>query len=204
MFSEVGLRTPMAIRFSTVAGELGAADTVRDPRGFAMKFYTREGNWDLVGNNTPIFFIRDPVLFPSFIHTQKRNPVTHLHDVDATWDFFSLRAETTHQVSFVFSDRGIPDGHRFMNGYGSHTFKNVNAAGEAFYVKYHFKTDQGIRNLTTAEADRLAVEDPDYAIRDLHNAIATGDFPSWTMYIQVPETRRCPIHSADRFSDVHR
>jgi len=147
LFSSVGKRTPIAARFSTVGGESGSADTARDPRGFALKFYTEEGNWDLVGNNTPIFFIRDPIFFPSFIHTQKRNPATHLKDANMFWDFISLRPETTHQVSFLFSDRGTPDGFRHMNGYGSHTFKNINSQGKACYVKYHFKTDQGIRNL---------------------------------------------------------
>ncbi|KAL7565305.1 hypothetical protein ACA910_014593 [Epithemia clementina (nom. ined.)] len=185
MFQQQHKKTPVAVRFSTVGGESGTADTVRDPRGFAVKFYSEEGNWDLVGNNTPIFFLRDPILFPSFIHTQKRNPVTHLADADMFWDFIGMRPETTHQVSFLFSDRGIPDGYRFMNGYGSHTFKNVNAKGEAFYVKYHLKTDQGIRNLSTADASATASSDPDYAIRDLYNAIASGDYPSWTMYLQV-------------------
>lgn len=185
LFASVGKRTPVALRFSTVGGESGSADTVRDPRGFAVKFYTEEGNWDLVGNNTPIFFIRDPILFPSFIHTQKRNPATHCKDDDMMWDFFSLRPETTHQLSFLFSDRGIPDGYRFMNGYGSHTFTNVNAQGEAVYVKYHFKTDQGIRNLAVNDAERLAASDPDYATRDLYNAIASKEYPTWTMYIQV-------------------
>jgi catalase len=185
LFSTVGKRTPVAVRFSTVGGESGSADTVRDPRGFAVKFYTEEGNWDLVGNNTPIFFIRDPILFPSFIHTQKRNPATHCKDPDAMWDFISLRPETTHQVSFLFADRGTPDGYRHMNGYGSHTFKTVNEAGEAFYVKWHFKTDQGIKNLSVAEADRLAGADPEYAIRDLYNAIAEGNHPAWTVYVQI-------------------
>jgi len=185
LFDTVGKRTPIAIRFSTVGGESGSADTARDPRGFAIKFYTEEGNWDVVGNNTPIFFIRDPILFPSFIHTQKRNPATHCKDPDMMWDFISLRPETTHQVCFLFSDRGTPDGYRFMNGYGSHTFKTVNAAGQAVYVKWHFKTDQGIKNLPADRADQLAGSDPDYAIRDLSNAISRGDHPSWTMYIQV-------------------
>ncbi|CAM9137686.1 unnamed protein product [Chrysoparadoxa australica] len=186
MFAHVGKRTPVAVRFSTVGGESGSADTARDPRGFAIKFYSEEGNWDLVGNNTPIFFLRDPILFPSFIHTQKRNPKTHLKDPDMFWDFIGLRPETTHQVAFLFSDRGTPDGYRHMNGYGSHTFKNVNDKGEAVYVKYHLKTDQGsIRNMDAAEADRVASSDPDYSIRDLYNAIATGDCPSWTMYLQV-------------------
>jgi len=185
VFSQVGKKTPIAIRFSTVGGESGSADTVRDPRGFAVKFYTEEGNWDLVGNNTPIFFIRDPILFPSFIHTQKRNPATHLKDADMFWDFITLRPETTHQVSFLFSDRGIPDGYRFMNGYGSHTFKMVNAQGEAVYCKFHLKCDQGIRNLNPKVAHQTSADDPDYSIRDLYNSVAKGDFPSWTMKIQV-------------------
>jgi catalase len=185
LFESVGKRTDVAIRFSTVGGESGSADTARDPRGFAVKFYTEEGNWDLVGNNTPIFFIRDPILFPSFIHTQKRNPATHTKDANMMWDFISLRPETTHQVSFLFSDRGIPDGYRFMNGYGSHTFKVVNDEGVAHYVKWHFKTDQGIKNLPVDVAGKFAGSDPDYSIRDLYNAIAQGKFPSWTLYIQV-------------------
>ena len=200
MFSTVGKRTPLVARFSTVGGESGSADTARDPRGFAVKFYTEEGNWDLVGNNTPIFFIRDPILFPSFIHTQKRNPQTHLKDPDMMWDFISLRPETTHQVSFLFSDRGTPDGYRHMNGYGSHTFKNVNASGQAVYVKYHFKTDQGIRNLDADVAGQIASSDPDYAIRDLYNSIAKGEFPSWTMYIQVmtfEQASTCPFNPFD-------
>ncbi|XP_067013712.2 catalase [Anabrus simplex] len=185
VFSKVGKKTPVAVRFSTVGGESGSADTVRDPRGFAVKFYTEDGVWDLVGNNTPIFFIRDPILFPVFIHTQKRNPATHLKDADMFWDFISLRPESTHQVMFLFSDRGIPDGYRHMNGYGSHTFKTVNAKGEAFYVKFHYKTDQKIKNLLVSKANDLSGSDPDYSIRDLYNAIATGNFPSWTFYIQV-------------------
>ncbi|XP_065906105.1 catalase-like isoform X2 [Dysidea avara] len=185
IFSEVGKKTPLGVRFSTVGGESGSADTVRDPRGFAVKFYTEEGNWDLVGNNTPIFFIRDPLHFPNFIHTQKRNPVTHLKDADMFWDFISLRPETTHQVSFLFSDRGIPDGYRFMNGYGSHTFKMVNKDGTPVYCKFHYKTDQGIRNYPVEEAAVTAGTNPDYAIQDLYDAIANGNFPSWTMSIQV-------------------
>ncbi|KAA0724623.1 Catalase [Triplophysa tibetana] len=185
VFEDVGKRTPIAVRFSTVAGEAGSADTVRDPRGFAVKFYTEEGNWDLTGNNTPVFFIRDAMLFPSFVHTQKRNPQTHLKDADMVFDFLSLRPESLHQVSFLFSDRGIPDGFRFMNGYGSHTFKLVNSEGNPVYCKFHFKTDQGIKNLTVEKAAQLASTDPDYAIRDLFNAVANGSFPSWSFYIQV-------------------
>uniref|UniRef100_A0A674HLI6 Catalase n=1 Tax=Taeniopygia guttata TaxID=59729 RepID=A0A674HLI6_TAEGU len=200
VFEHIGKRTPLAIRFSTVAGESGSADTVRDPRGFAMKFYTEDGNWDLVGNNTPIFFIRDAMLFPSFIHSQKRNPQTHLKDPDMVWDFWSLRPESLHQVSFLFSDRGIPDGFRHMNGYGSHTFKLVNADGRAVYCKFHAKTDQGIKNLSVEEAGRLASTDPDYAIRDLYNAIAKGNYPSWSFYIQVmtfEEAEKFPFNPFD-------
>ncbi|XP_055626632.1 catalase [Toxorhynchites rutilus septentrionalis] len=185
MFEKVGKKTPMAIRFSTVGGESGSADTARDPRGFAVKFYTDDGVWDLVGNNTPIFFIRDPILFPSFIHTQKRNPTTHLKDPDMFWDFISLRPETTHQVMFLFADRGIPDGYRFMNGYGSHTFKLINADGKPVYCKFHMKSNQGIKNLDVDRANELAGSDPDYSIRDLYNAIAKKDYPSWSMKIQV-------------------
>lgn len=185
VFSEIGKKTRLAVRFSTVGGESGSADTVRDPRGFAVKFYTEDGNWDLVGNNTPIFFIRDPIFFPSFIHTQKRNPQTHLKDANMFWDFISLRPETTHQVSFLFSDRGIPDGYRHMNGYGSHTFKLVNAKEEAVYCKFHYKTAQGIKNIPVDKAGELAGSDPDYAIRDLYNAIASGNYPQYNLFIQV-------------------
>lgn len=185
LFEKVGKKTPLFIRFSTVGGESGSADTARDPRGFALKFYTEEGNWDLVGNNTPIFFIRDPILFPSFIHTQKRNPATHLKDHDMFWDFLSHRPESIHQVMFLFSDRGTPDGYRHMNGYGSHTFKLVNDKGEAVYCKFHFKTDQKIKNLMVDRAGALSGSDPDYSIRDLYNHIEKGEYPSWSFYIQV-------------------
>ncbi|XP_011409548.1 PREDICTED: catalase-like [Amphimedon queenslandica] len=200
LFSEVGKKTDLFIRFSTVGGESGSADTARDPRGFAVKFYTEDGNWDLVGNNTPIFFIRDPFLFPSFIHTQKRNPVTHLKDPDMFWDFISLRPETTHQVSFLFSDRGIPDGYRHMNGYGSHTFKLVNSKGEPVYCKFHYKTDQGIKNMPVGKAAELAGTNPDYSIQDLYEAIATGNFPSWTLSIQVmtyEQAEKCSFNPFD-------
>jgi len=185
VFNKVGKRTPIGVRFSTVGGESGSADTARDPRGFAVKFYSEDGNWDLVGNNTPIFFIRDPILFPSFIHTQKRNPQTHLKDPDMFWDFISLRPETTHQVCFLFSDRGIPNGYRHMNGYGSHTFKMVNKQNKAVYVKFHYKTNQGIEGVPVEKAAVLDGADPDYSTRDLYNNIAEKKFPSWTMYIQV-------------------
>ncbi|KAL4174367.1 hypothetical protein KRP22_006305 [Phytophthora ramorum] len=194
MFSKVGKRTPVAARFSIVTGESGSADTMRDPRGFALKFYTEEGNWDLVGNNTPIFFIRDPILFPSFIHSQKRLPSSHLKDANMVWDFFSLRPESLHMQTWLFSDRGIPDGYRFMNGYGSNTFANVNVEGEMTYVKYHFKTDQGIRNMSVDEAASLAGADPDYANRDLYEAIEGGEFPSWTLYIQTMTPEQAKKH----------
>jgi len=185
LFSEIGKRTPVAARFSTVGGESGSADTARDPRGFAIKFYTEDGNYDIVGNNTPVFFIRDAIFFPSFIHTQKRLPGSHLKDANMFWDFLSLRAESTHQVTFLFGDRGTPDGFRHMHGFGSHTFKMVNAAGDPIYVKFHWVTNQGIKNLPAEEADLLAGTDPDYAIRDLYDAITREDFPSWTLNIQV-------------------
>ncbi|KAI6660304.1 Catalase [Oopsacas minuta] len=185
VFSKIGKKTPIAVRFSTVGGESGSADTVRDPRGFAVKFYTDDGIWDLVGNNTPIFFIRDPLMFPSFIHTQKRNPKTHLKDPDMFWDFISLRPETTHQVSFLFSDRGIPDGYRHMNGYGSHTFKLVNKDGSAVYCKFHYKTDQKIKCLLPPEADKVASSNPDYGIQDLYDNIHNENYPTWSMSIQI-------------------
>lgn len=185
VFDTVGKKSDLAVRFSTVGGESGSADTVRDPRGFAVKIYTEEGNWDLVGNNTPIFFIRDPILFPSFIHTQKRNPQTHLKDPDMFWDFISLRPETTHQTTFLFSDRGIPDGFRFMNGYGSHTYKLVNDKDEAVYTKFHWKVNQGIKNLDPVKAHKIASDDPDYSLRDLYNAIENKQYPSWTLNVQI-------------------
>ncbi|XP_050504615.1 catalase-like [Diabrotica virgifera virgifera] len=189
VFESVGKKTPIAVRFSQVAGNLGSADTVRDPRGFALKFYTEEGNWDVVGNNTPIFFMRDPILFPMFIHSQKRNPVTNLRDWDAFWDYLGRRPESVHQVLFLFSDRGIPDGHRHQHGYGSHTFSMIGKNRKLTWVKYIYKTNQGIKNLDPATADKLAGTDPDYAVRDLYNAIEagkkTGKYPSWTFYIQT-------------------
>ncbi|XP_077301423.1 catalase isoform X1 [Arctopsyche grandis] len=200
VFDTIGKRTPIAVRFSTVGGESGSADTARDPRGFAVKFYTEDGIWDLVGNNTPIFFIRDPTLFPSFIHTQKRNPATHLKDPDMFWDFLSLRPESMHQVLFLFGDRGTPDGYRHMNGYGSHTFKIINSSGVPHYVKFHYKTDQKIKNLPVEKANELASTDPDYSIRDLYNAIEKKEFPTWTMYIQVmtfPQAESCKFNPFD-------
>jgi len=192
--NKVGKRTPVFLRFSTVGGEKGSADTARDPRGFAIKFYTEEGNYDLVGNNTPVFFIRDTIRFPDFIHTQKRNPESNLHDANMFWDFLSLTPESTHQVSILFSDFGTPDGYRHMHGYGSHTFKMVNKSGQAFWVKYHFRSDQGSKNFTNEEAIKMAGEDPDYATRDLFEHIREGKFPSWTAYLQV-----MPVEDAAKY-----
>lgn len=183
--SKVGKRTEVFVRFSTVGGEKGSADAARDPRGFAVKFYTEEGNYDMTGNNTPVFFIRDPLKFPDFIHTQKRNPATNCKDPDMFWDFLSLTPESIHQVTILFSDRGTPASYRHMNGFSSHTYKWYNEKGEYFWVKYHFKTDQGIKNLTREEAERLSGTDPDHATRDLFEAIERGDYPSWTLEMQI-------------------
>jgi len=185
LFAAVGKQTETFVRFSTVGGERGSADTERDPRGFAVRFYTDEGNWDLVGNNTPMFFIKDGIKFPDFIHTQKRDPQTNLKSPTMMFDFWSKTPESLHQVTMLFSDRGTPDGYRHMDGFGSHTFSLVNAAGERVYVKWHLKTKQGIKNLSAAEATRLAGADPDHAQRDLYNAIASGDFPQWEVKVQV-------------------
>jgi catalase len=185
LFAEVGKQTQTFVRFSTVGGERGSADTERDPRGFALRFYTEDGNWDLVGNNTPMFFIKDPIKFPDFVHTQKRDPQTNLKSPTMRWDFWSRAPESLHQVTMLFSDRGTPDGYRHMDGFGSHTYSLINAAGERVWVKWHFKTCQGIKNLSAQEAGRLAGADPDHAQRDLFNAIADGDFPKWDVFIQV-------------------
>lgn len=185
LFSRVGNECRVFIRFSTVGGEKGSADTERDPRGFAVKFYTDEGNWDLVGNNTPVFFIKDAKKFPDFIHTQKRDPHTNLKSPTMMWDFWSLNPESLHQIMILFSDRGTPDGYRHMNGYGSHTFSMYNEKGERVWVKFHFKTQQGNKTLSAAQAEDLRGKDPDYAQRDLVNAIRKGDYPKWTLNIQV-------------------
>jgi len=183
--SAIGKQTEVFARFSTVAGGRGSADAVRDPRGFAVKFYTEDGNYDLTGNNTPIFFIRDPLKFPDFIHSQKPDPHTNRQEPDNVWDFFSLSPEATHMFTWLFGDRGIPASYRHMNGYGSHTFQWVNAAGEQFFVKYHFKTDQGIECLAAQEAARLAGENPDSHQMDLHEAIHRHSFPTWTLKVQI-------------------
>ena len=180
-----GAETEMLARFSTVAGERGSPDTWRDPRGFALKFYTSEGNFDLVGNNTPVFFLRDPMKFQHFIRSQKRRAANNLRDHDMQWDFWTLSPESAHQVAWLMGDRGIPKSWRQMNGYSSHTYMWINADGERFWVKYHFKTDQGVDFLTQDEADRLAGADADYHQRDLYDSIEGGDHPSWTLKVQI-------------------
>jgi catalase len=185
LFSKVGKKTEVFLRFSTVAGERGAADAERDVRGFALKFYTEEGNWDLVGNNTPVFFVRDPYKFANFIHTQKRHPQTNLRDQDMQWDFWSLCPESLHQVTILFSDRGIPASYRQLHGFGSHTYSLINAQGERFWCKFHFKSKQGVKNLTDEEAGAMIAADRETHQRDLFNAIEKGDFPKWRVCVQV-------------------
>jgi len=185
LFNKIGKQTKVFARFSTVGGEKGSADTERDPRGFAVKFYTEEGNWDIVGNNTPIFFIKDPKKFSDFIHTQKRDPYTNCKSATMMWDFWSLNPESLHQVMFVMSDRGTPYGYRFMHGFGSHTFSFINAENERVWVKFHFISQQGIKNFTNDEAVKMKGEDPDFAQRDLVEAIDKGDFPKWALKVQI-------------------
>lgn len=192
--SEIGKRTEVFMRFSTVGGEKGSADAERDPRGFAVKFYTEDGNYDMVGNNTPVFFIRDPMKFPDFIHTQKRHPGSNLKDPDMFWDFLSLTPESVHQVTILFSDRGTPATYRNMNGYTSHTYKWYNDKGEYFWIKLHFKTEQGIKNLTAEEAEVMKGKDPDHATRDLFQAIEKGDYPAWKVEVQV-----MPAEDAEKY-----
>jgi catalase len=185
VFSKVGKQTPMIARFSTVAGELGAADAERDVRGFALKLYTDEGNWDMVGNNTPVFFVRDPYKFPDFIHTQKRHPRTNLRSATAMWDFWSLSPESLHQVTILMSDRGLPVAPMYMNGYGSHTFSFWNARGERFWVKFHFKSRQGHRHYTNDEADAVIGRSRETYQEELFGAIERGEYPKWTLYVQI-------------------
>lgn len=194
-----GRRTEMLARFSTVAGEQGSPDTWRDPRGFALKFYTEHGNYDMVGNNTPVFFVRDPIKFQDFIRSQKRRPDNGLRDHDMQWDFWTLSPESAHQVTLLMGDRGIPKSYRTMDGFSSHTYLWVNAGGERFWVKYHFKTDQGNEFLTQEEADRIAGEDPDYHRRDLFDSIAGGRAPSWTMHVQVMPFEDAPDYRFNPF-----
>lgn len=185
VFSSIGKQTRTFLRFSTVGGEKGSADTERDPRGFALKFYTEDGNWDLVGNNTPVFFIKDPKKFGDFIHTQKRDPFTNCKSPTMMWDFWSLNPESLHQVMILMSDRGTPYSYRHMHGFGSHTFSLVNAKNESVFVKFHFKTQQGIKNFDNDSATEMKGKDADWAQRDLVESIAKGDFPKWSLKIQV-------------------
>ena len=200
LFSQIGKKTDLFMRFSTVAGERGAADAERDIRGFAIKFYTDQGNWDLVGNNTPVFFLRDPLKFPDLNHVVKRDPRTNMHSAKNNWDFWTLLPEALHQVTVVMSDRGIPASYRHMHGFGSHTFSFINANNERFWVKFHFRTQQGIKNLTDAEAEAIIAKDRESHQRDLYEHIEKGDFPRWTLFIQImPEAdaEKLPYHPFD-------
>lgn len=199
MFSEVGKQTPMFARFSTVAGERGAADAERDIRGIAMKFYTEEGNWDLVGNNTPVFFMRDPLKFPDLNHAVKRDPRTGMRSPQNNWEFWTGLPEALHQVTIIMSDRGIPVGFRNMHLFGSHTFSFINAENERFWVKFTFKTKQGIKNLTDAEACELVGHDRESSQRDLFQAIETGDFPRWALYVQIMPEKEAGLYHLNPF-----
>ena len=195
IFSQVGKQTPLFARFSTVAGERGAADAERDIRGFALKFYTEEGNWDLVGNNTPVFFMRDPLKFPDLNHAIKRDPRTGLRNANSNWDFWSSLPEALHQITVVMSDRGLPRTFRHMHGFGSHTFSFLNAQNERFWVKFTFRTQQGIENLTDAEAEALVGKDRESSHRDLYDSIENRDFPRWTLFVQImPEQEAGSYH----------
>ena len=200
LFSEIGKKTDMFVRFSTVAGERGAADAERDIRGFAMKFYTEEGNWDLVGNNTPVFFLKDPLKFPDLNHAVKRDPRSNMRSAKNNWDFWTSLPEALHQVTITMSDRGIPLSYRHMNGYGSHTFSLINAKNERIWVKFHFKTQQGIKCLTDQEAEAIVAKDRESNQRDLLESIDKGDFPKWKMQIQVmseAEAKKCKFNPFD-------
>ncbi|RKQ30937.1 catalase [Oceanobacillus halophilus] len=199
IFSEVGKKTDMFIRFSTVAGERGAADAERDIRGTAMKFYTEEGNWDLVGNNTPVFFFRDPKRFPDLNHVVKRDPKTNMHSAQANWDFWTNLPEALHQVTIIMSDRGVPASYRNMHLFGSHTYSLINADNERVWVKFHFRTKQGIKNLTAEEATEVIGKDRESHQRDLYNAIENGDYPKWTLYIQVMTEEQARNHKDNPF-----
>jgi catalase len=199
LFAKIGKQTPILARFSTVGGEKGSADAERDPRGFSLKFYTEEGNWDMVGNNTPVFFIRDAIKFPDFIHTQKRLPDNNLKDALPRWDFWSLSPESLHQVIILYSDRGIPKTFRHMNGYASHTYSLINADHERVWVKFHFKTEQGIQNLTEEDSLKIKGEDPDHASMDLVKSIQKRDFPRWKLQIQIMTEEQAQSHPDNPF-----
>jgi catalase len=198
IFSEIGKQTPMFARFSQVAGERGAADAERDIRGFALKFYTEDGNWDLVGNNTPVFFHRDPLRFPDLNHAIKRDPRTGLRSADNNRDFWTLVPQTLPQVTITMSGRGIPKSYRHMHGFGGHTSSMINAANERVWVKFHFRTQQGIQNLTDQEAAAIIAKDRESHGRGLFNAIEAGDFPRWTLFIQVMTEAQAKTHRHTR------
>ena len=199
LFSEIGKQTEVFVRFSTVAGERGAADAERDIRGFAVKFYTEEGNWDLVGNNTPVFFIRDPLQFPDLNHSVKRDPQTNLRSPQTNWDFWTMLPEALHQVTIVMSDRGIPATYRHMHGFGSHTYSLINEKGKRVWVKYHWRTQQGIKNLTNEEAASIVAHDRESHQRDLFDAIERGDFPRWTLYFQIMTEEQSSFYKENPF-----
>jgi catalase len=199
IFSEVGKQTPMFSRFSTVVGERGAADAERDIRGFAFKFYTDEGNWDMVGNNTPVFFMRDPLNFPDLNHAVKRDPRTGLRSAENNWDFWTQLPESLHQVTIVMSDRGLPKTFRHMHGFGSHTYSFINAENERHWVKFHYRTQQGIQNLTDAEAEALVGKDRESSRRDLYESIERGEFPRWTFYVQIMPERDAGTYHINPF-----
>jgi catalase len=199
IFASVGKQTPLFLRFSTVAGERGAADAERDIRGFAVKFYTDEGNWDIVGNNTPVFFFRDPLRFADLNHAVKRDPRTGLRSASNNWDFWTLLPEALHQVTIVMSDRGIPKSYRHMHGFGSHTFSMISASNERVWVKFHFRTQQGIENLSDSEAAQVIGGDRESHLRDLYDSIEKGDFPRWTLFIQVMTEEQARKHPHNPF-----
>jgi len=199
IFSEVGKKTPLFLRFSTVAGERGAADAERDVRGFAIKFYTQEGNWDLVGNNTPVFFVADPYKFPDFAHTQKRDPRTNMRSPTAMWDFWSMTPESLHQVTILFSDRGLPSSYRHMHGFGSHTYSFISQDNERTWVKFHFVTQQGIKNMTNEEGNKVIADDRESAQKDLYEAIENNNFPRWDLKIQIMNQEQAQSHKDNPF-----
>ena len=199
IFSEIGKKTDLFVRFSTVAGERGAADAERDIRGFAVKFYTEEGNWDLAGNNTPVFFLKDPYKFPDLNKAVKRDPKTNLRSANHNWDFWTLLPEALHQITIVMSDRGIPKTYRHMHGFGSHTFSLINANNERYWVKFHFRCEQGIENLTNAEAAEIIARDRESNQRDLFTAIENGDFPKWKLMVQIMPKADAKTYRFDPF-----
>ncbi len=199
IFNEVGKQTPLFLRFSTVAGERGAADAERDVRGFAIKFYTQEGNWDLVGNNTPVFFVADPYKFPDFAHTQKRDPRTNMRSTTAMWDFWSLTPESLHQITILFSDRGLPISYRHMHGFGSHTYSFINKENKRTWVKFHFVTQQGIKNMTNEEGNKIIAQDRESSQKDLYESIENEQYPKWDFKIQVMSDEQAQNHKDNPF-----